>query len=77
MAVNYHNYSRFSWSFTGYLTQKDAENALASMQAWFDATYDKSEWQVTGSVYFASQAFGAKLEAQREVQQLPEEKANV
>lgn len=71
--MTYHNYSKFSWSFTGYLTQKEAEEALASMQAWFEATYDINEWTATGSVYFAQQvgAFGAKIEAQREIQAEP------
>lgn len=68
MAVDYHNYSKFSWSFTGYETIEKANEALENMKEWFNITYTASEWSVEASVYASPSGYGARLDAKREVQ---------
>ena len=65
--MTYHNYSKFSWSFTGYETIELANQALEQMKEWFNKTYTPSEWQVNASVYASPSGYGASIEAKREV----------
>jgi hypothetical protein len=56
-------YNRFSWSFTGYKSQADAEQALAEMDEWFKRTFDAKEFQIVSTVKQTPYGFNASIEA--------------
>ncbi len=60
-------YNRFSWSFTGYASQADAEQALAEMDNWFKTTFDHKEFSIVSTVKQTPYGFNASLEAVKDL----------
>ena len=60
--------SRFSWSFTGFLSEEQAKKELASMEKWFELTFAPSnEWQIVTSLSQTPYGYRAALSAERTV----------
>ena len=63
MESKYKAGSRFSWSFSGFPTQKEAEASLDDIESWFRRTFDSNEWEVGTSIKANAYGFVAELNA--------------
>lgn len=63
MSSSYKTGSKFSWSFSGFPTQKEAEASLEDIENWFRRTFDSAEWEVMTSVQVNAYGFVAELTA--------------
>ena len=63
MESKYKAGSRFSWSFSGFNTLKEAEASLDDIESWFRRTFDSAEWEVMTSIKANAYGFVAELSA--------------
>ena len=61
-----HPRSKFTWSFSGYATQKEAETARDDMLLWFNRTFNDKEWTINSTVGVGHAGYTAMIHAQRE-----------
>jgi len=60
--------SKFSWSFTGFISEEQSKKELASMEKWFEHTFAPvNEWQVVTSLSQTPYGYRAALSAERTV----------